>query len=309
MKIVFMGTPDFSIPSLEKLLNSDNEILCAYARPDRRSGRGKSKTISNFKQYCLDNDINIRQPETFRNNDLEISVLENFNADIGVVVAYGNLLPAEVLHAFKFGCINLHPSMLPKYRGPSAVVSAILNGETETGVSVIQLDEGMDSGPIILQTPVPVDENIDGLALTKLLFGFGGNMLLEAISLIEKGNQAFTPQIESEASYTKKIAKSEGNIDWYLSAREIDRQIRAFYPWPGSYTHVNGKLLKIMKGEVLLTESLKPGYIKIGSNVQIGTGSGVLLPKLLQVEGKKIMSAYVFSKGNKHLHGVSAMTN
>ena len=218
-----MGTPDFSIFSLEKLKRSDNEILCAYTGPDRRSGRGKNRTSSNLKQYCLEQNITIRQPETLKNNELEQTIIEAFDADIGVVVAYGNLLPLRVLQSFKYGCINIHPSMLPKYRGPSPVISALLNGEKETGVSIIQLDEGMDSGPILMQKPVSINENHDSLALTNTLFDIGGTMLLETISLIGSGNQTFTPQIDNEASYTRKISKSDGDINWSLPAAEINR--------------------------------------------------------------------------------------
>ncbi|MCL0105533.1 methionyl-tRNA formyltransferase [Dehalococcoidia bacterium] len=307
MKIVFMGTPDFSIPSLKKLIHSDNDVLCAYTRPDKRSGRHKNKTISNFKQYCLDHNIAIRQPETFKNNILELKTLENFNADIGVIVAYGILLPIEVLKSFKYGCINVHPSMLPKYRGPSPVISAILNGEKETGVSIIQLDEGMDSGPVILQNPVSVDESHNTLTLTNMLFDIGGTMILEAISSIGNGNQTFTSQNDSEASYTRKISKSDGQINWSLSASEINRRIKAFYPWPGSHTMVNGKLLKIMKGKIDSKKYLGPGFIKIDGEIQIGTGDGILLPELLQLEGKRVMTADEFSRGNKHLDGISAV--
>lgn len=301
-----MGTPDFAIPSLEKLFHSDNEILCVYTRPDGRQGRGKKKSISNLKKYCLDNNIPVRQPESFKNNHLELNVLQKFKPDIGVVVAFGNLLPLQVLQSFKHGCINVHPSMLPKYRGPSPVITAILNGETTTGVSIIQLDEGMDSGPIILQDSVIIEKYHDSLTLTNLLFDIGGDLLIEAITQIKNGTLKLTFQMEREASYTQKINKSDGEINWSLSAYEINQRIRAFYPWPGSYTHIDGKLLKIMTGRINSEQSLHPGNIKMTDEIKIGTGKGTLIPELLQLEGKKIMTSAEFLRGNKHLDGTYA---
>ena len=299
MKIVFMGTPHLSIPVLERIVDDGHEILAVYTQPDRTSGRGRRKAISPLKEYSVSKNYLVLQPENFRGNSSEINTLKKFDADIAVVAAYGILLPPDVLSAFRHGCINLHPSLLPKYRGASPVSSAILAGDEYTGVTIIQLDSGLDSGPILSQEKIKLqgDEFCD--KLTMELFMLGSKLVSKTISEFATGNIKIVQQDHDKATFTGKLSRKDGLIDWTKGSDGIWKEIRAYNPWPGSHTNFNGKNLKIIEAEISTKYKLPSGYVSIhGDEVYIGTSDGSLNVKKLQAEGGKIVVASDFARGH-----------
>ena len=299
MKIVFMGTPYLCIPVLERIAEDGHEILAVYTQPDRTAGRGRRKAISSLKEYSLSKNYQVLQPENFRDNSSEINTLKKFDADIAVVAAYGILLPPDVLSAFRHGCINLHPSLLPKYRGASPVSSAILAGDEYTGVTIIQLDSGLDSGPILSQEKIKLqgDEFCD--KLTMELFMLGSKLVSKTISEFATGNIKIVQQDHDKATFTGKLSRKDGLIDWTKGSDGIWKEIRAYTPWPGSHTNFNGKNLKIIEAEISTKYKLPSGYVSIhGDEVYIGTSDGSLNVKKLQAEGGKIVVASDFARGH-----------
>ena len=300
MKIVFMGTPHLSIPVLERIVDDGHEILAVYTQPDRTSGRGRRKAISPLKEYSVSKNYLVLQPENFRGNSSEINTLKKFNADIAVVAAYGILLPPEVLSAFRHGCINLHPSLLPKYRGASPVSSTILAGDKYTGVTIIQLDSGMDSGPILSQEKIklPGDEFCDKLTMD--LFMLGSKLVSKTISEFAAGNIEIVQQDHDKATFTEKLSRNDGLIDWTKGFNRIWKEIRAYNPWPGSHTKFKGKNLKIIEAKISTDDKSPSGYVSIHRNeVYVGTSDGSLNVKKLQVEGGNIVLASDFARGHK----------
>ena len=300
MKIVFMGTPHLSIPVLERIVDDGHEILAVYTQPDRTSGRGRREAISPLKEYSVSKNYRVLQPENFRGNSSEINTLKKFNADIAVVAAYGILLPPEVLSAFRHGCINLHPSLLPKYRGASPVSSTILAGDKYTGVTIIQLDSGMDSGPILSQEKIKLqgDEFCDKLTMD--LFMLGSKLVSKTISEFATGNIEIVQQDHDKATFTEKLSRNDGLIDWTKGFNRIWKEIRAYNPWPGSHTKFKGKNLKIIEAKISTENKSPSGYVSIHRNeVYVGTGDGSLNVKKLQVEGGKIVLASDFARGHK----------
>ena len=300
MKIVFMGTPHLSIPVLERIVDDGHEILAVYTQPDRTSGRGRRKAISPLKEYSVSKNYLVLQPENFRSNSSEINTLKKFDADIAVVAAYGILLPPEVLSAFRHGCINLHPSLLPKYRGASPVSSTILAGDKYTGVTIIQLDSGMDSGPILSQEKIKLrgDEFCDKLTMD--LFMLGSKLVSKTISEFATGNIEIVQQDHDKATFTEKLSRNDGLIDWTKGFNRIWKEIRAYNPWPGSHTKFKGKNLKIIEAKISTENKSPSGYVSIHRNeVYVGTSDGSLNVKKLQVEGGNIVLASDFARGHK----------
>ena len=295
-----MGTPHLSIPVLERIVDDGHEILAVYTQPDRTSGRGRRKAISPLKEYSVSKNYLVLQPENFRGNSSEINTLKKFDADIAVVAAYGILLPPEVLSAFRHGCINLHPSLLPKYRGASPVSSTILAGDKYTGVTIIQLDSGMDSGPILSQEKIKLrgDEFCDKLTMD--LFMLGSKLVSKTISEFATGNIEIVQQDHDKATFTEKLSRNDGLIDWTKGFNRIWKEIRAYKPWPGSHTKFKGKNLKIIEAKISTENKSPSGYVSIHRNeVYVGTGDGSLNVKKLQVEGGKIVLASDFARGHK----------
>ena len=300
MKIVFMGTPHLSIPVLERIVDDGHEILAVYTQPDRTSGRGRRKAISPLKEYSVSKNYLVLQPENFRSNSSEINTLKKFDADIAVVAAYGILLPPEVLSAFRHGCINLHPSLLPKYRGASPVSSTILAGDKYTGVTIIQLDSGMDSGPILSQEKIKLqgDEFCDKLTMD--LFMLGSKLVSKTISEFATGNIEIVQQDHDKATFTEKLSRNDGLIDWTKGFNRIWKEIRAYNPWPGSHTKFKGKNLKIIEAKISTENKSPSGYVSIHRNeVYVGTSDGSLNVNKLQVEGGNIVLASDFARGHK----------
>lgn len=299
MKVIFMGTPDFSVGTLEALVAAGHEVVLAVTQPDKPKGRGKEMQFTPVKECALKYNIPVFQPRRVREADC-IEELRRYHADIMVVVAFGQILPKEILEMTAYGCVNVHASLLPKYRGAAPIQWSIIEGEAVTGVTTMQMDEGLDTGDILLKTEIPIDAKETGGSLHDKLAEAGAKLCVETLQALQ--NKAVTPipQGETTTAYAKMLNKQLGNIDWTQSAVAIERLIRGLTPWPSAYTDWNGKVMKIWDSEVVEGEGVeKPGTIvqveKDAFYVQ--TGEGFLKVRMLQIPGKKKMDAGAFLRG------------
>lgn len=310
IKVVFMGTPDVALPVLDKLNQSpENEIVSVYTAPDRQSGRGKSLTMPPVKVFAQEHGLLVSQPGTLRdiNVQLELAALQ---PDIIVVAAYGRFLPTPILGIPRYGCLNIHPSLLPLYRGPSPVISSILSDDKVTGTTLMLLDEGMDSGPIIQQLEVVIDPTDTAESLTASLFTLGADLLTEHLNPWVSGSITAHAQNESLATITRKIEKADGEVSWATEGLKLARQCRAFTPWPGLYTHWNNKLIKLLEVKVELdTPEINDELGRVidlpNPDLPVGivTGDGILVLKRLQIEGKPPTSIKQFLAGYPDFRG------
>jgi len=306
MKIAFWGTSSFALPSLEKIFQSQHKILCVITQPDKKQGRHLLRKAPPVKIRAEELDLKVIQPKILRDKDF-LNYLKSLEPELFVVVSYGKILPKEILEIPKLFSINLHASLLPKYRGGAPINWAILNGEKETGISVFRINEVMDGGEIILQKKISILEEDDALTLGEKLSKEGADLLLEAIELIEKGEAKFFPQDESKVSFAPLLKKEDGRINWNNPAEKIYNQIRGLLPWPGCYCFWKDKLLKIWKAKIVEGDfsKFKGGEIvdfkKDG--LLVATGKGGLLIEELQLEGKKRLSADKFLMGYRIQRG------
>ena len=301
MNIVFMGTPEFALPTLEKIYNSSHSILSVITQPDRPKGRGQKQVDSPIKKFALENNLPVLQPATVNTKEFIASLLEN-RPDYIIVVAFGQILSETLLKVPKQFCINLHSSLLPKYRGAAPINRAILNGETRSGVTTMIMDKGMDTGDILLVDETPIEQNDDAQCLHDKLSEQGGKLVLETLSRLQKNDLLPTPQNSDLASYAPKLKKEESLIDWKIDAENIFNKIRGLSPWPGTHTLYNGKRLAILKGEIVLGESSdRPGHIEriTDTGIEVGTGKNRLKITELKLEGKKAMPVKSFLSGYK----------
>ncbi len=292
-----MGTPDFAVPVLIRLVEAGHDVVAVYSQPDRPSGRGRKLVATPAKRIAGERGIEVRQPKSLRSED-ECAALAALGPDVVVVAAYGIFLPPEALEIPPLGCLNIHPSLLPKYRGPSPVVSSILNGDEETGVTIMKLDEGMDSGPVVVQKGVPIADMETAPELTRRLFGLGADALVEALPGWASGRIRAKPQDESQATITSLVKKEDGEIDWSCSAAHIARMVKAYQAWPGTFTHWGGKLLKILEASSSAGSVPVGHVVELGNDrVGIGTGEGLLSIGKLQLEGRRPLDARDFVQG------------
>jgi len=307
MKIVFMGTPTFSIPTLTSLIDSGENVVAVVTRPDAPRGRGQRLSPPDAKAEAERRGVHVLQPSD-ANDPGFIKTLRSLNPEIIVVAAYGKILPKEIITLPIHGCINLHPSLLPKYRGPSPIQWAVLRGEKKTGVTIMRLNESMDAGPILLQKEAAIGEDETAEELGARLSTIGAELMVEAVKAIGQGKAVYRDQNDKEATYAPFITKGEGEIDWNKSAEEIRNRIRGLLPWPGAFTFINGKRIKIIKGKVeKSTQSLEagrsaaPGTITGVSHegIRVATGRDDLVIHELQEEGKRETNAREFLLGHK----------
>ena len=303
MKTVFMGSPPSSIPVLEALVALGAEVTGVYTQPDRPSGRGRATRPPALKVFALERGMEVFQPVTLRREAVQRE-LASLEPDLIVVAAYGKILPREVLSAPGYGCINVHPSLLPRHRGPSPVATAILEGDAVTGTSIMILDEGMDTGAILSAREVPMGPSDTTESLTPRLFQLGGEMLAELLPAWMEGRLSPRPQDDSRATITRKLEKGDGEARWELPAVELHRRLRAYTPWPGLFTHWRGRLLKVLgampEGCYGTGDPGKPGEVLVldgGKGLGIATGSGVLRLESLQLEGRRPSTAAEFVRG------------
>ncbi len=308
MLIVFMGTPEFAVPSLEGLVSSGHQVVAVYTQPDRPVGRGRSPAPSPVKKAALKLGLLIIQPTSLKSAEV-VAQLADFQPDVIVVAAFGQILPRSVLNVPKYGCVNVHPSLLPKFRGASPVAAAILAGEESSGVSIMLMDEGLDTGPVLAQAVVPISPQDNTGSLTEKLSHIAARLLQETLPRWLSGEITPQPQNGAEATYSGQFTKDDGRIDWRSPAVDIWRRVRAFNPWPGCYTEWQGKQLKILEAVPLPGEgSLGIGKVisldKKDAAFGIGTGDGILGVLKVQLEGKKVMAASEFWRGQRDFIGV-----
>ena len=307
LKIAFMGTPAFAVPVLGGLLDAGHEAVAVYTQPDKPAGRGRRPAQPPVKEYALARGLPVLQPSSLRSQGVQ-DQLESLAPDVVVVAAYGRFLPPPVLDLPPLGCLNVHPSLLPKYRGPSPVSSAILNGEAVTGVTIIRLDEGMDSGPIVAQTEEPIGVRETAEELTARLFLLGASLLVEVLPRWARADIQARPQDDSQATVTKLLSREDGEIDWGLGAGQIARQVLAYHPWPGTFTRWSGKTLKIMEASMVVLEGeapSPPGLVVslADGGLGVATGDGVLAVERLQLQGRQVVSARDFVRGHPEVSG------
>lgn len=306
MKIVFMGTPDFAVPCLDKLKNSKHSIEAVFSQPDKPVGRKQILTPPSVKAWATENSIPVFQPVKIRNTDT-IETIKRLNPDIIIVVAYGKILPKEILSVAKYGCINVHASLLPKYRGAAPIQWAVLDGEKKTGVSIMQMDEGLDTGDVILMRETEIGEDETSAELFDRLSYIGADALIDALDMIESGNANPKKQPEGYFGYARMITKELCPIDWSKSAFEIHNQVRGLQTWPVATTVIDSKTVKIHKTRHTDIKGNKAGEIvENNKRLIICCGDGNCLEILeIQAEGKKRMAAKDFLLGNKlELHSV-----
>ena len=300
MNIIFMGTPDFAIPSLTLLLASDNTLAGIVTQPDRPRGRGKQLKPPPVKVLAQQHGLPIIQPEKVKEEDC-IQWLKAQHPDLIVVVAFGQILPPRILRLPSHGCINLHASLLPYYRGAAPINWTIMNGDKTTGVTTMFMNEWMDTGDILLQRETAIEPGEDAPALRNRLATLGAKLLLETIHLLKRGELTSLPQDHSKASHAPPLKKEDGKVDWQKSAQDIQNQIRGTLPWPGAFTQVGNKLLKIFKSEMGDgTKRDSPGTVTDVSTcgITVATGSGYLLITEVQLQDRKRMAVAEFVKGN-----------
>lgn len=293
-----MGTPDFSVGTLEALIAAGHEITLVVTQPDKPKGRGKNMQYPPVKETALEHGIEVYQPRRIREPEC-IEYLRKYEADIMVVVAFGQILPKEILEMPKYGCVNVHASLLPKYRGAAPIQWAVINGEEVTGVTTQRMAEGIDTGDMILKEEVTLTEDETGGSLFERLAKTGAELCVKTLTAIEEGTATYTPQNHEEATHTTMIKKQLGEMDWTKPAVELERLVRGLNPWPSAYTHLNGKTLKIWKSSVLEEDTGKePGTIEVGkSTIAVQTGKGMLQLEEIQLEGKKRMQTDAFLRG------------
>ena len=309
MRIVFFGSPTEAVESLEFLIAAGHDIAAVYSQPDRKSGRGRNKTATPVKLFAIQSDLPVVTPKGLINNVEELEWLTALKADAFVVVAYGRILPEEILQVPQMGVVNIHPSLLPKYRGPSPVVTAILEGENTVGVTIILLDEGMDTGPILAQsTPMRLSGTERGGELQRALFREGASMLPNVLKGLQEGALTAEPQDDTNASVTKLINRSDGQIDWASPAEHIERMIRAYDSWPGTFTCWNGKVLKVLDAQISSASTsgsaVGAGVVVVDEGrVNVGTGSASIELKKVQLEGRQAITAADFVMGHPDFVG------
>ena len=302
MKIVYMGTPDFAVAPLEAILKAGHEVTAVVTQPDRQKGRGREVQYSPVKECALSYGIPVLQPLKIKEKDA-VEELRKYPADIFVVAAFGQLLSEEILNMPRFGCINIHASLLPAYRGAAPIQWCVINGEEKTGVTIMQMAKGMDTGDILLQKEVVLDEKETGGSLFDRLMETGAELIVEALPKIEAGELIPVVQKEELATYAGKITKDMGNIDFTKAAVTIERLIRGLNPWPSAFTHYKGKILKIWEADVVSecanAENPVPGTVIAmdKESFTLATGEGALRIRSLQPEGKKRMSCAEFVRG------------
>jgi methionyl-tRNA formyltransferase len=299
LRLVFMGTPEFAVPSLKALIDSRHNVVAVVTQPDRPKGRGRALTQSPVKELAEKHKIEVIQPPGAKEKGF-IQRLKELNPDLIVVIAYGHILPKPILDIPSLGCINVHASLLPKYRGASPINWAIIEGEVETGVTTILMDEGMDTGDILLtgKTTIEKDDNYENLQ--KRLSLLGADVLLKTIESMKEGTLKLVTQRDSDATYASLLKKEDGLINWNLEAKRINNIIRGLNPWPGTFTNWKGKRLKILSGSTLPASiNDVPGTVirKDSDGIQIATKKGVFLITKLQPENKRAMEAKDFLKG------------
>jgi len=296
LKIVFMGTPEFSVPTLEALIKNKFNILSVYTQPPKKSKRGQKINVSAVQEFAKKNKLNLRTPESL-NSDKEYKIFKKLSPDLVVVVAYGKLIPKNFLNTVKFGFINIHASLLPKWRGAAPIQRAIMNGDTKTGVSIMKIEEKLDSGPVLLVKEIDLDQNITYGEVEKKLSIAGASLLIESLKKIEDGEAKFIDQAHSEATYAKKINKNETKINWNLDARKVLAHIHGMSPNPGAWFEYENERFKVLRAKIS-TANGKSSCV-LDENLTVACKSNSIQILELQRQGKNKQTAKEFLLGKK----------
>ena len=302
MKIVFMGTPDFAVPVLDALEKHNEDIILVVTQPDRPRGRKKTPEPSPVKKWALERGIEVFQPEKIRKPEA-VDFMKGKTCDAIVVAAFGQILPKEILEIPKYGCINVHASLLPRYRGAAPIQYAVINGDKSTGVTIMQMGPGLDDGDILSQEEIPICDDDTGGSMFEKLSVLGGDLLVRTLDGIEAGTVKPRPQDPDKATHVGMIKKEDGNIDFGKRSREIVNLIRGMDPWPSAFTFYKGKMIKIWKAEELGFDSrdYEPGtvFVPDKNTLLVSTGDGAIKVLELQEEGSKRMAASSFLAGHE----------
>lgn len=294
-----MGTPDFAVATLEEIIKAGHEVVLVVSQPDKAVGRSRALKYTPVKACAIQHGIEVYQPEKVKNTEC-IAYLRSFAPDIIIVEAFGQIIPRAILDLPKYGCVNVHASLLPKYRGAAPIQWAVINGDTVTGVTTQRMDEGIDTGDMIMKEEVIIREDETGGSLFERLSEAGAKLCVKTIAAIAEGTAVYTPQDASKATHTSKISKEMGSIDWTKDAKAIECLIRGLDPWPSAYTRLDNKTLKIWKAKVVSHEkAAAPGCIvKVEKDaIYVQTGNGILKLTEIQIEGKKRMPVEAFLNG------------
>ncbi len=300
-RIIFMGTPEFAVPSLRALLNSPDQVVAVVTQPDRPRGRGRKLTPPPIKTIALEAGIPVLQPPSVR-TEAFLKELRSYDPDLIAVTAFGRILPRALLHLPPLGVINVHGSRLPRYRGAAPIQWAILNGDDSTGVTIMQMDEGLDTGDILLTRELPITPEDTAASLAVRMAELGGKALSEALALLHRGKLGPIPQNEEQATAAPPLTKEQGLIDWNLPAEVIGCQVRGLDPWPTAYTYLDGKRLRLFGPSIIAGESTEPPGAIISCDrhgLLIATGQDQLLIREVQLEGAKRVTADAFLRGHK----------
>jgi methionyl-tRNA formyltransferase len=294
------------VPVLERLLGAGHEIVGVYTQPDKPAGRGKKRQATPVKVFAEAQGLHVLQPGSLRGAVAQAE-FAGLKADAAVIAAYGKLLPEAVLEAPRLGCLNIHPSLLPKHRGASPVATAILSGDDTTGVTVMLLDEGLDTGPLLAQATTPIDPQEGTPALTRRLFDMGADLLLGALTDLDAERLEPQPQDEAQATLSKRLSREDGRIGWKVSADHIALKVRAYHPWPGTFTAWGDKTVKLLEATAtarIAGDTRKPGTVTVvDGRIDVSTGYGTLAVTRLQLEGRKAVSASEFLTGHADIAG------
>lgn len=301
MKVVFMGTPDFSVPTLQELINSEHEVVAVVTKPDKPKGRGNKVLFTPVKEVAINNNIEVYQPQKLSEEDFA-KAMEQINPDVIVVIAFGKILPKRILDLPKYGCINVHASLLPKYRGAGPIQWSIINGETETGITTMYMDVGLDTGDMLLKEVVKIEDTDTGGSLHDKLSDVGAKLLIKTLKEVQNNTISRVKQNGEESTYAPMLEKSLGNINWESEAYNIELLIRGLNPWPSAYTYLGNKILKIWSGKVVdssytgkcgeIVDIVKDGFV-------VKCKEQCILIKEVQLQGKKRMPADAFLRGYK----------
>lgn len=305
MRVIFMGTPDFAVGTLEALIEAGHDVCLAVTQPDKPKGRGKEMQFPPVKEAALRHGIEVFQPVKVREPGC-VEQLRQYEADVIVVVAFGQILPKEILELTRYGCINVHASLLPKYRGAAPIQWALISGESVTGVTTMQMDEGLDTGDMLLKTEVEITREDTGESLHDKLAKAGAELCVKTLDALREGSVTPKKQGETPTPYARMLDKKLGNINWNQSAEEIERLVRGLNSWPSAYTYWGDRVLKIWKADVVNSETASgtentciPGTVEIVAKDSfcVRTGDGYLQVKELQIPGKKRMETAAFLRG------------
>lgn len=303
--VVFMGSPQFAVPTLETLAR-DHTVLAVFTQPDKPAGRGQQLTAVPVKQWALAHSVPVHQPQSFRKEPQAIGVLTNLKPEVIVVAAYGLILPQTVLDLPPLGCLNVHGSILPRHRGAAPITSAILAGDAETGITIMKMDAGLDTGPMLSVAREAIRPDDTTASLSERLSYIGAQLMADTLPKYLSGEIVPQPQLAEGATYSPKIDKANAQIDWRRPAFEIERMVRAYIPWPGTQTLWDGQILKVLKVQVI--EGKRDGEIgrvvKLSDgSIGVATGEGVLVLKEIQLAGRKAMKAEDFVRGQPKFIG------